>query len=74
MKFIDNYTSWFKGQRTRLFAFVVFVLGLLELFTPNLLSDAFGLDQQGRAVTTVGIGLAIFILRQITTTPPGDEF
>lgn len=73
MKTLDRYTKWLQGQRTRLLAFAVFALGLMELFSPNLLSDAFGLSQQGRASATVAIGMAIFILRQITTTSPGKK-
>ncbi len=66
-------TDFLKGQRTRIFAGLVFLLGIFEMFTPNLISDAIGVGSQGRAIVTILIGVAIVLLRQITTTPPGKQ-
>jgi hypothetical protein len=60
-----------KGWKTRALSGAVTVLGIAELFNPDLIADALGVGQQGRAITIIAVGVLIFILRQITDTPAG---
>lgn len=61
--------SFLEGWKTRLLAFATVVLGGLDLVDPSLLSTALGYGPQGRAAIVVIVGVAIFVLRQITKTP-----
>ena len=58
-----------KGNRTRLFATFVGILGLVETAYPDIVRQMVEPQYQGLVLLTIGIG--IFVLRQITTTPPG---
>jgi hypothetical protein len=58
-----------KGWRTRALAALVVVIGALELYAPGMWAALLPKEYQG--IATIGIGVAIYILRQITTTPPG---
>lgn len=58
-----------EGWKTRLLALCVAFLGIVEAVDPTLITSAFGLDQRGNAVLLIAIAVAIFILRQITSTP-----
>lgn len=60
-----------KGWRTRILSALVMVLGMLEMFSPDILSTALGLGQRGHAVLFIFFSVAIFWLRQVTTTQPG---
>ena len=60
-----------KGNRTRLFATLVGVLGLVETAYPDIVRQMVGPQYQGLVLLCIGIG--IFVLRQITTTPPGAK-
>jgi hypothetical protein len=60
--------KWLKGQRTRLFGTIVSILGVVELYAREVIPDAY----QGYIL--MGIGIAVIILRQITTTPPGERY
>jgi len=62
-----------KGFRTRIFSVAVFVLGALELLSPDMLSTALGLGDRGHAIVFIAISVLIFVLRQLTTTPPGKK-
>lgn len=64
--------SFLEGWKTRLLAVATFALGIVEIIDPALLTTALGFGQQGRAALFLGIGVAIFILRQVTKTeaPP----
>lgn len=57
------------GWKTRLLALATAGLGLVELLDPSLVSEALGLDGQGKAAVTLGIGVAMLILREITSKP-----
>jgi len=61
-----------EGWKTRMLAFATFALGIIEIIDPALLTTALGFGQQGRAALFLVIGVAIFILRQVTKTeaPP----
>ena len=56
-----------KGWRTRILSLVVGTLGILEV------SDLSFLPAQQEGWVTIGVAVAIFWLRQITTTPPGQR-
>lgn len=58
-------TRWLKGNRTRLFGATIAILGVVETYAREVVPD----EYQGMVLMAVGI--AIIILRQITTTPPG---
>ena len=60
-----------KGWRTFLLGAVTFVIGVLELYTPGMWSTLVPAKYQPYVV--VGIGLAIFVLRYFTSTPPGKK-
>lgn len=61
------------GWRTRIFSAAVALLGIVEMLDPGLITVAFGLGQRGNAILLIVIAVATFILRQITTTPPGKK-
>ena len=61
------------GWRTRIFSSAVAVLGVVEMLDPGLIASALWLGQRGNAVLLITIAIATFILRQITTTPPGKK-
>jgi len=58
-----------KGWRTRLFSFAVFALGLFETLDPNTLAGV--LPGAWRGWVFIVIAVAVYLLRQVTTTPPG---
>lgn len=57
----------FKGNRTRIFGSVIAILGLTETYAREVIPS----EYQGLFLFVVGA--AIIILRQITTTPPGEK-
>ena len=59
----------FTGNRTRIFAFVVGVAGILEAYNAEIVRQLVPPEFQGLSLCAIAIG--IFVLRQITTTPPG---
>jgi hypothetical protein len=58
-----------KGNRTRIFATFVGVLGLVETAYPDIIRQM--VEPQYQGLVLLGIGVGIFVLRQVTTTPPG---
>ena len=60
-----------KGWRTRLFSCAVALLGLLEFLDPSMIVEAIGADN--KPLILLLIAALIFILRQVTTTPPGTS-
>lgn len=54
-----------KGWRTRILSGVIGTLGILEA------SDLSFIPDQYEGYITIGIAIAVFWLRQITTTAPG---
>lgn len=58
----------FKGNRTRIFGTALAVLGIFETYAREIIPA----EYQGWFLAFVGV--AIIILRQITTTPPGEKF
>ena len=60
-----------KGWRTRLLAVGVSVLGMLELFAPNVWATL--LPKQWQGWSLIAIAVAIYWLRQITTTAAGKS-
>ena len=61
--------SALKGHRTRIFAFIVALLGVVEMYEGDTIRQMVPEQYQGAAFIVVGIMIAV--LRQITTTPPG---
>ena len=57
----------FKGNRTRAFGTLILVLGVVEQYAREVIPDAY------QGLVLMGTGIAIIILRQITTTPPGES-
>lgn len=55
----------FKGQRTRILGTIIMILGVVETYAREVIPP----DYQGLILMVIGI--AIIILRQMTTTPPG---
>lgn len=60
-----------KGWRTRLTAFAVFLVGLIQLYDPSLWATLAPSKYQPFIV--IGLGVFLFILRQYTNTPPGKK-
>jgi hypothetical protein len=63
--------TFLKGWRTRLLAIAVALLGMLELFTPHVWSTLLPKPWQG--LSTIAIAVAIYWLRQVTTTAAGKK-
>ncbi len=61
-----------KGHRTRIFALVVGILGIVELYEKQVIESLVPADYQGLVLMAIGVG--IFVLRQMTTTPPGEKY
>lgn len=61
----------FKGWRTRMLSLGVSALALLEYLDPQLIADAIGAEN--RSLVLLIVAVAIFVLRQLTTTPPGKS-
>ena len=53
-----------KGWRTQAFGVLVAVLGVVQIYAPEVLPDAW------RPWAMMAIGIAIIVLREITTTRP----
>lgn len=70
--YITGATERFEGYRTHLFAFFLFVLGLLEVVDPYALSAIIPAQYQGWVF--VGFGVITFLLRQITKTESPVRF
>lgn len=66
-------SAFLAGWKTRIFAGLVSLLGLVELLDPNIVSTALGLGDRGHAVTLLVIGVSTYVLRQITTGPAGSK-
>lgn len=58
-----------KGWRTRALSMLVIALGAMELYAPEVWASL--LPDEYRPAVTIAIGVAIYILRQVTSTPPG---
>lgn len=71
MNFPRVTRHFLKGWRTRIFAFLVFAVGVVEVIDPYILASLFGYERQGLAL--VVISAVFYFLRQITDTPPGNE-
>lgn len=65
----QKFVGQLKGWRTRIYAGAIFLLGLLEVIDPHLLGAVLG--ERAHAVSLIAISVGIYVLRQITTTPPG---
>lgn len=59
--------KFLKGNRTRIFGSALAILGLAETYGRELVPEMY----QGWFL--FGIGVAVILLRQITTTPPGES-
>lgn len=70
--YITGATQRFEGYRTHLFAFLLFVLGLLEVVDPYALSAVVPPQYQGWLF--LGFGVITFLLRQITKTESPVKF
>jgi peptidoglycan LD-endopeptidase CwlK len=64
-----EFRKTMNGWKTRIFAFITMLLGAAEWLDPAMISQALGLDDQGRAVTVIAIGLGILLLREVTSKP-----
>lgn len=63
--------NFLKGHRTRLFAIGVGVLGIVEMYDDDIVRHLVPEQYQGLMLMVIGVG--IFVLRQITTTAPGEK-
>jgi hypothetical protein len=62
-----------QGWKTRIYGVLVTLTGLLEGLRQMLAdSDLAWLTPQAAGGLLLGIGVAILVLRQVTTTPPGQ--
>lgn len=59
--------KWLKGNRTRIIGAIISILGLVEVYGREIVPESY----QGWALFTAGV--LMVILRQITTTPPGQR-
>lgn len=57
----------FKGNRTRIVGAAIAILGLVETYVHEIVPP------EWQPWTYVGIGITMILLRQITTTPPGER-
>lgn len=58
----------FKGNRTRLFGTAILILGVVEQYAREVI------PAEWQGVTLMGVGIAVIILRQVTSTPPGEKW
>lgn len=65
--------SILKGNRTLIFMAAGIAIGAIDLISPEILSSALGLGDQGRAIMLVVIPLLGFGLRLITDSPVGKK-
>lgn len=63
--------DFLRGWRTRIFAVAVFLLGVLDTVDPYMLAGLFGAKYYGLVI--MAIGLLSYLLREVTSTPPGSE-
>ena len=56
-----------KGNRTRIFGVLISSLGVLQMYAREIIPT----EYQGLVLT--GVGIAIIVLRELTTTPPGKR-
>jgi len=59
-----------KGWRTRALSLILLLLGAVEALDPNMVASVLPTEYRGWAF--IVIALAVFALRQITTTAPGQ--
>jgi hypothetical protein len=63
--------TFLKGWRTRLLALAVSLLGMLELFAPNVWATLLPKEWQGWSL--IAVAVAIYWLRQVTNTAAGKS-
>lgn len=63
--------TFLKGWRTRLFATATFLLGAVEVLNPQTVANVLPPDSRGYVL--IAFALITYLLRQITTTPPGKS-
>lgn len=70
----EEWRKWqdrIRGYRTQAFSILVMLTGLVDVVDPYALASLFGEDSRG--YLTVLIGVCIWALRRITTTPAGNH-
>lgn len=70
--YITGATERFEGYRTHLFAFLTFLLGLLEVVDPYALNAV--LPPQYHGYVFIGLAVITFLLRQITKSESPVRF
>lgn len=60
--------KWLKGNRTRIVGTLISILGVVEMYAREVIPDQY----QGGALMAAGI--LMILLRQMTTTPPGQKY
>ena len=63
--------NFLAGWKTRIFSAFIAILGIVEMADPELITSALGLGQRGHSIVLIVIAVGVYILRQLTTTPPG---
>ena len=63
----------FKGWKTLSFMAAGMAVSILDLVSPEIMSDALGLTGQGRAILLVAVPTIGFLLRMVTSTPIGRK-
>lgn len=64
-------SQFLAGWKTRIFSALVAVLGIVDMLDPELITTAVGLGPRGHAILLIAIAVCVWVLRQLTTTPPG---
>lgn len=64
-----------KGWRTRIFAFAQILVGALAVVEPSVLKAIMSDDATTRRIGFIMLaqGVITYVLRQVTTTPPGKS-
>ena len=65
MAFLKRWIKKVKGNRTRIAAFLIGALGIVEVNAHQVI------PQEAQGFVLMAIALVMYGLRQITTTPPG---
>ncbi len=63
--------SILNGWKTRIFSGFIALLGLVTTLDPTLLRSVIPTEKQGYVF--IGIAVAVWLLRQFTTTPAGEK-
>jgi len=67
--FVPEFRAFIDGWKTRIAGWLTVLMGVVEVIDKQLLSQALGLDAQGKAWLFVGLAAAIVLFREMAKKP-----